>query len=71
MVISEVTAFLEDMFDALNDKYFEGSLPRPIITVQSSPKAYGHFCNDIWAMAEGGTKCEINLGAEIGGHDAS
>ncbi len=26
MVISEVTAFLGDMFDALNDKYFEGSL---------------------------------------------
>ena len=64
MVISEVTAFLEDMFDVLNDKYFEGSLPRPIITIQSSPKAYGHFCNDIWAEDGSGTKSESNIGAE-------
>lgn len=64
MVISEITAFLEDAFDVLNQKYFEGALPKAIITVQSSPKCYGHFTTwDAWSEESTGYK-EINLGAE-------
>ena len=64
MVISEVTAFLEDAFDVLNQKYFEGSLPRAVITIQSSPKAYGHFTPyEAW-FDNGDGFPEINLGAE-------
>lgn len=64
MVISEITGFLEGAFDVLNKKYFEGALPKAIITVQSSPKAYGHFTTwDAWSEEDSGYK-EINLGAE-------
>ena len=30
------------MFRALNKKYFDGALEEPIITIQSTPRAYGH-----------------------------
>lgn len=64
MVISEIVAFLEDAYDVLNIKYFEGALPKAVITIQSSPKAYGHFTPwDAWKENDTGYK-EINLGAE-------
>ena len=64
MVISEIVAFLEDAYDVLNVKYFEGALPKAVITIQSSPKAYGHFTPwDAWKENDTGYK-EINLGAE-------
>lgn len=64
MNISEIVAFLEDAYDILNVKYFEGALPKAVITIQSSPKAYGHFTPwDAWKENDTGYK-EINLGAE-------
>lgn len=64
MTISEIVAFLEDAYDVLNVKYFEGALPKAVITIQSSPKAYGHFTPwDAWKENDTGYK-EINLGAE-------
>ena len=49
MVISEIVAFLEDAYDVLNLKYFNGELPKAVITIQSSPRAYGHFTPwDAW-----------------------
>ena len=64
MNISEIVAFLEDAYDILNVKYFEGALPKAVITIQSSPKAYGHFTPwDAWHENENGYK-EINIGAE-------
>lgn len=49
MTISQATAFLESAFSTLNKEYFESALPMPIITIQTSPKAYGHFTvNEIW-----------------------
>ncbi len=64
MTISEIVAFLEDAYDVLNVKYFEGALPKAIITIQSSPRAYGHFTPwDAWNEENTGYK-EINLGAE-------
>lgn len=35
--------YLTKIFKLLNDEYFDGELEQPIITVQSTPKAYGHF----------------------------
>jgi len=67
--MSEITAKLENLFDILNGLYFEGALPRPVITVQSTPKAYGHCSNKkIWSSGvegEGESYYEINLGAEF------
>lgn len=40
MQISEATAFLENAYVALNNKFFGGQLPPVIITIQSSPRAY-------------------------------
>jgi len=67
--MSEIVAKLENLFDILNTAYFEGKLPRPVITVQSTPKAYGHCSNKkIWSSGvegEGESYYEINLGAEF------
>ena len=34
--------YLNKIFKALNEEYFENELPTPIITIQSTPKAYSH-----------------------------
>lgn len=66
MTISQAVKFLEDAFDALNKAYFEGALTRPIITVQSSPKAYGHFTPaEVWQDGQRKKSFhEINISAE-------
>ena len=48
----------------MNDRFFESALSRPTITIQSTPKAYGHFSlrEDTWISKLGGTH-EINIGA--------
>lgn len=64
MKLSAVVKKLEDCFDLLNDLYFEGTLERPVITVQSIPKAYGHCSTkQIW-KTETEAYYEINIGAE-------
>lgn len=64
MKISEEVTFLEEAFDVLNERYFESALSKPAITIQSTPRAHGHFTpDDVWD--DGGLKLkEINLGAE-------
>lgn len=58
-----VTGYLDKIFNLLNQNYFSGELPKAVITVQSTPKAYGHFtCYDAWHCADTGFK-EINIGA--------
>ena len=65
MTVSQATAFLEKAFDALNKQYFESALSRPIITIQSSPKAHGHFTvSEVWTDKARKGYHEINLGAE-------
>lgn len=65
MQMSEVVAKLEACFDLLNELYFEDKLPRPVITVQSTPKFYGHCSTKrIW-KAENDGMYEINIGAEF------
>lgn len=66
MTISQAVKFLEDAFDALNKEYFESALPKAVITIQSSPKAYGHFtCGKVWHDSQRKLDSyEINIGAE-------
>ena len=61
---NRVAGYLNKIFDLLNKEYFESTLSRPTITIQSTPKAYGHFSlnKDTWISKLGGTH-EINIGA--------
>ena len=59
--------YLTKIFKLLNDEYFDGELEQPIITVQSTPKAYGHFTPYLSyrVHSKDGEKgaVEINIGA--------
>ena len=61
---NRAAGYLNKIFDLLNEAYFESTLSRPTITIQSTPKAYGHFSlrEDTWISKLGGTH-EINIGA--------
>ena len=61
---NRVAGYLNKIFDLLNEKFFEGALSRPTITIQSTPKAYGHFTtrSDTWVSVNGQFH-EINIGA--------
>lgn len=64
MEMSAVITKLESLFAILNKAYFENKLPKPVITVQTSPKFYGHCTTKkIWANETEGMY-EINIGAE-------
>lgn len=65
MKMSDVVTKLESLFDILNRVYFDNALPKPVITVQSTPKAYGHCSTKkIW-KGESDGQYEINIGAEF------
>lgn len=61
--------FLNKVFQYINTDFFSEELPTPIITIQSTPKAYGHFVanSDAWKIdnADGTQRgaYEINIGA--------
>ena len=61
---NRVAGYLNKIFDLLNEQYFESTLSRPTITIQSTPRAYGHFSlkTDTWVSAIGNSH-EINIGA--------
>lgn len=61
---NRVAGYLNKIFDLLNTEFFENALSRPTITIQSTPKAYGHFSlrDDTWISKNGGSH-EINIGA--------
>ena len=61
---NRVAGYLNKMFDMLNGEFFENTLSRPTITIQSTPRAYGHFSlrDDTWVSATGDSH-EINIGA--------
>ena len=61
---NRVAGYLNKVFDMLNAEFFEGTLSRPTITIQSTPRAYGHFSlrEDTWISKLGSTH-EINIGA--------
>lgn len=61
---NRAAGYLNKVFDLLNASFFENTLSRPTITIQSTPKAYGHFSlkEDTWVSKLGSTH-EINIGA--------
>lgn len=61
---NRIAGYLNMIFDRLNEHFFEGVLSRPTITIQSTPRAYGHFTisDCTWISKNGGTH-EINIGA--------
>lgn len=61
---NRVAGYLNKVFDLLNAAFFESALSRPTITIQSTPRSYGHFSlrEDTWISKLGKTH-EINIGA--------
>ena len=61
---NRVAGYLNKIFDMLNAEFFEDTLSRPTITIQSTPRAFGHFSlrDDTWTSATGDSH-EINIGA--------
>ena len=57
---NRVAGYLNKIFDLLNREFFESALTRPTITIQSTPKAYGHFSlnKDTWISKLGTCICE-------------
>lgn len=61
--ISRLAGQLEKLFRMLNADWFDGQLETPVITIQSTPRAYGHYSTfDAWDVKGEGRR-EINLGA--------
>lgn len=62
--MARVTGMLQKLFRALNEKFYDGKLPTPIITVSPTPGAYGHFtAYDAWEDVKGNKFYEINISA--------
>ena len=60
---NRAAGYLNKLFDLLNADFFDGQLERPVITIQSTPRAYGHYTLfDAWDVKGKGSK-EINIGA--------
>ena len=60
---NRVAGYLEKVFRLLNEKYFENTLSTPVITIQSTPNAYGHVSvTERWEV-NGERKKELNIGA--------
>ena len=62
---SRTAGYLEKIFRALNAHYFAGAIEEPIITIQSTPRAYGHVTvSKTWSKgAQGEQRHELNIGA--------
>ena len=60
---SRLAGQLEKLFRMLNDDFFDGALTMPVITIQSTPRAYGHVsAYNAWSVKGDGAK-ELNIGA--------
>lgn len=63
-MLKNMQEVLENIFDILNDEYFEGALPKVVVTIMSSPRTNGHFTvGKVWS-AEQENLNEINISAE-------
>lgn len=61
---SRTAGFLEKMFRELNTDLFDGKLDMPIITIQNTPRAYGHVTiYKEWSNRHGEKQHELNIGA--------
>lgn len=61
---SRLAGQLEKIFRLLNEDFFSGELETPVITIQSTPRAYGHYSvHPIWTVDGKENRHEINIGA--------
>lgn len=62
---SRTAGYLEKIFRKLNQDFFGGCIEEPIITIQSTPKAYGHVTvAKAWTKgADKDQRRELNIGA--------
>lgn len=65
-MIGSNTELLEDLFDLLNNKLFNGELPKAVITIQSSRRCYGYITTQkVWNNdIDGESFYEICISAE-------
>lgn len=61
---SRTAGYLEKIFRALNRDFFSGELEEPIITIQSTPHAYGHVTVSKTWKRKDDWRHELNMGAE-------
>ena len=61
---SRTAGYLEKIFRTLNADWFSGELEEPIITIQSTPRAYGHVTVAKTWKRKDEDRHELNLGAE-------
>ena len=60
---NRVCGYLNKIFQMLNESYFESKLSKPVITIQNTPKAYGHVSvAKVW-NSDGEQRHELNIGA--------
>ena len=60
---NRVSGYLNKIFTLLNETYFENALSKPVITIQSTPRAYGHVTvGKVWD-SDGERRHELNIGA--------
>ena len=60
---NRVSGYLNKIFALLNETYFENSLSKPVITIQSTPRAYGHVSvAKVW-QSDDQERHELNIGA--------
>lgn len=63
--MSRAVGQLEKMYNTMNQDFYGGALPTPIITVQSKPGTYGHCTTGkVWKRKEDDTY-EMNIAAEV------
>lgn len=61
---SRTAGYLEKIFRALNADWWGGELEEPIITIQSTPRAYGHVTVAKTWKKKDENRHELNIGAE-------
>lgn len=60
---SRTAGYLEKIFRTLNQDWFNGELEEPIITIQSTPRTYGHVTvAKVW-QRKGDARHELNIDA--------
>lgn len=62
--IQRAIQFLNKVFKAVNETYFNDDLEMPVITIQTSVGAYGHITVDKVWQTDGIARYELNIGAE-------
>lgn len=61
---SRTAGYLEKLFRTLNERYFDNSIEELIITIQSTPRAYGHITvAKAWRKGNGDLRHELNIAA--------